>query len=166
MTDHLTLQRFSLGEYVLVFDLDRSILTCRARGEGQKKIWGKKLKDVHYVERVLEDAEKYYVACENGEHTGLFLALHRDTGATAWFIPGKSFLQIIYGGYLYLIFIDDREDYFLLKVDREDGRALWHHRVEDDLYEYCFNDGVITLKFGSGLTKSLDLGTGRARVSP
>ncbi len=163
MTDHLTKQYFTMNGNELVFDRSKSILTCKSIADESRKLWAKKLEEVLFLEKVIEDTDKYYVACGIGEHSGRFIALDRKTGVTEWFIPGKSFLQLLYEDYLYLIFVDDREAYYLLKVDRSDGASVWHYRVETDLCEYCFKKNSLTLWFQSGRTETMDIRSGRQR---
>ncbi len=154
-------QSIALKDSELVLDPDKSILICRSGTDEKKKRWAKKLSGVWVLGAVLEDDEKFYVACESGEASGQFLALHKDSGVTGWYIPGKCFLQVLFEGYLFLIFIDDRMQHYLLKVDTENGTALWHHRVDDDLMEYSFTRKRIRLGYASGKIEHLSVADGR-----
>ncbi|HSV95759.1 MAG TPA: hypothetical protein VLM75_02365 [Spirochaetota bacterium] len=158
------LQSFELGSGILSFDFTKGMLVCREADGERRKRWVKKLEGVGRVGNVIEDKERYYVACENGDANGHFLALDRRTGATEWFIPGKSFLQLIYNEGLYLIFVDGSMRHYLLRVDTADGTALWHHGVDEDLAEYSFKTRKIVLLYASGRMEVLDSERG-VRVS-
>jgi hypothetical protein len=151
---------FELKDSVLSYDPEKSLVVCRTKGEDRKKIWIKKLEDAGTVTSVLEDGERYFLACEYGESEGAFLALEMGSGVTVWYIPGRSFLQVIYEGYLFMIFIDERGEYFLIKVECAGGSTVWHHRVESDLAEYRFNPRRIRLFYESGREETLDSATG------
>ncbi len=155
-------QNFEMKNTILKYDPGKSTLLCLDKTKENKKIWIKKLMDISHVSSIIEDKNKYYIACESGEINGQFLALSKESGATQWFIPGKSFLQIIFEGFLYLIFVDESDRYYLLKVRRENGRASWHHMVDQDLYEYSFSKKKISLVYSSGKSESLSIRTGRA----
>ena len=60
-----------------------------------------------------------------------------------------------------LIFIDANEKYYLIKVDKEDGKKLWHYKVDIDLCEYKIDPGVISLIYSSGKTESISSLTGK-----
>lgn len=158
------LQSFELNGGILSFDFMKGILVCREADGERRKRWVKKLEGVNRVENVIEDDEKYYVACENGDANGHFLALDKPTGATEWFIPGKSFLQLFYDGGLYLIFVDGSMRHHLLRVDTADGATVWHHGVDEDLAEYSFRARRIVLRYASGRVEVLDAERG-SRVS-
>ncbi len=151
---------FELKDSVLSYDPEKSLVVCRTRGEDRRNIWIKKLEDTGRVTRVLEDDERYFLACEYGEAEGTFLALDRESGATAWYIPGRSFLQVVYEGHLFMIFIDEHGAYFLIKVECAGGTSVWHHRVESDLAEYRFNPRRIRLFYESGREETLNSITG------
>lgn len=153
--------RFDLKKTILDFNEEKSILFCLARGQETKKLWAKKLPDVHCVSSVKEDDERYYVACEYSNTDGIFLALKKESGNTLWFIPGRSLLQIIYKNYPYLIFIDEEERFHFIKVDPRDGSKIWHHPLDDDLAEYSFYRDKITLRFRSGKKDVLSAEDGR-----
>ena len=150
------LQSYTLDSGVLSFDPARGILVCREAGEERRKRWVKKLDGVVWVGNIIEDGERYYVACESGEANGQFLAIDRRTGATEWFIPGRSFLQLVYEEGLYIIFVDGSMRHYLLRIDTADGSTLWHHKVDEDLAEYSFRERAITLRYASGKMEVLD----------
>ncbi|MBP7604500.1 MAG: hypothetical protein KBA15_11255 [Spirochaetes bacterium] len=159
-----TLQSYELESGILSFDFSKGILVCREPDEGRRKRWVKKLDGVARVGNITEDGERFYVACENGDANGQFLAVEKHTGETEWFIPGRSFLQLVYGEGLYLIFVDGSMRHYLLRVDTADGSTLWHHGVDEDLVEYSFRARTITLRYASGKSEFLDTESGlRAR---
>ncbi|MDY6935980.1 MAG: hypothetical protein SVZ03_17400 [Spirochaetota bacterium] len=149
---------FEMKTSILRYDIDKSILLCMSNN---KKLWAKKLMSVGCLSNIIEDDDKYYIACESGELNGQLLALRKVNGSTAWFIPGKSFLQIIFERYLYLIFVDGDEHHYLLKVNRRNGKVRWHHYVNHDLCEYRFTLNMIQLSYASGRSESLSLKNGR-----
>jgi hypothetical protein len=153
-------ESYDLQTATLTWDPDKSIVTCRDKGEVRRKIWIKKIADAGFVTSVIEDGERYYLACESGDSQGTFLCVDRENGETLWYIPGRSFLQVVYEGFLYMIFIDEQGAYFLLKIDRADGSSVWHHRVDMDLCEYRFSTRRIRLFYESGREEILDGATG------
>ncbi len=154
-------RRFELEGAALVFEEDKKILHCRDLGEGESRRWVKKLPDVLYVAAVLEDAKHYYVACDYTATDGIFLALEKESGTTAWFIPGRSLMHVLYHGFLYLVFVDGDGNYFLIKAETGQGGKVWHHRVDEDLYEYSFYRDRITLLYRSGKKDVLSAGEGK-----
>jgi hypothetical protein len=156
-----TVMHFEREHTVLSYDSGKSILVCRDRTGENRKLWAKKLNDIAFIKNVLEDERRYYVAGESGDEGGQFLALDKATGSTDWFIPGRSFLQVVYAASLYLIFIDGEGRYFLLRVDRETGNHLWHHRVDGDLANYRFTRTLVELTYASGRTEYVSADTGK-----
>jgi hypothetical protein len=156
----LNVQTFEMENSVLRYDMDKSILVCRAKYD-DKKLWIKKLNDLHSVSGVIEDNKKYYLACDSGEINGQFLAIKKKDGATEWFIPGKSFLHVIYKGYIYLIFADQNDHFYLLKVHLSNGKSIWHHPVDRDLNEYSFTGNKINLHYLSGEREILSASNGK-----
>ncbi|PKL40029.1 MAG: hypothetical protein CVV44_07375 [Spirochaetae bacterium HGW-Spirochaetae-1] len=150
-------QTFNSGEFFLQFDMDKSILLCKIRHDSKDKIlWAKKLNDIYCLLDILEDRDRFYVACEINDLDGKFIALDKSTGTTAWFIPGRPYFQTQFDQSLFIIFIDASHAYYLLRVDSEKGAALWHHRIEEDLCEYSFNSSRILLQYRSGRTEKLN----------
>ncbi|MCU0821428.1 MAG: hypothetical protein MUC95_03015 [Spirochaetes bacterium] len=152
---------FDMADSILKYDPGRSTLLCIDKSAKAKKIWIKKILDITDITNVFEDGKRYFIACESGEINGQFLALFRSSGSTAWFIPGKSFLQVLFEGFLYLIFIDENGHYYLLKVNCNNGKALWHHRLDPDLFEYAFTKKEVRLSYTSGKKEILSLRTGK-----
>jgi len=143
----------------LYFDLEKSILISTTKNNGKKK-WIKKINDIYSVNSIIEDSNKYYISCETDETSGQFLAISKQDGTTCWFIPGKSYLHILFNKYLYIIFIDDNNMYFLIKVDINDGSKIWHHKVRQNLEEYSFTKERILLQYSSGKNEILSPLTG------
>jgi outer membrane protein assembly factor BamB len=152
-------QTFEVGDRILCFDSGKSILLCREAKES-KNLWIKKITDVSQIDNLIEDSSQYYLSCESADNRGYYLALDKATGSTDWFIPGKAYFQIIYDGYLYLIFADEKKEFYLLKVERSDGKKTWYHRVDEDLCEYSFRPERILLKYDSGKTEKISPATG------
>ncbi len=152
--------RFEMSETALVFEEGKSILLCKARGEGEKKIWAKKIPEGHVITAVLEDPLRYYVACDYSARDGIFLALGKESGSTEWYIPGRSLLHVLFKGQLFLVFVDGEGVYFLIKVDPQDGSKSWHRTVEEDLQEYSFFRDRITLKYRSGRREAISVADG------
>ncbi|MDY6967201.1 MAG: hypothetical protein SVR08_00910 [Spirochaetota bacterium] len=146
--------------YELRYDRERSILLCSSITNNNRKLWVKKLKEISYISNIIEDEQRYYLACESGEISGQFLVLLKRTGSTKWFIPGKSYLQILFGDYIYLIFIDEEEHYYFLKVNRKSGELKWHHKVDQDLCKYSITKERILLTYFSGKEESISVKTG------
>lgn len=161
MAKKMNIRAFEMEETVLKYDLDKSTLLCAGSSYNGKKLWIKKLPEISYISNIIEDNKRYYIACESGEINGQFIAVSKDDGSTEWFIPGRSFLQIIFSGFLYLIFVDENNHYYLLKVNRNNGRSSWHHRVEQNLREYSFTKKEIRLSYSSGKKEVLSVRTGK-----
>ncbi len=155
-------QIFEMGTLTLSYDGGKSILLCRETST-HKNIWVKKIADIASIENIIEDTDHFYIACEHDDIKGYFLAIDKTTGSTAWFIPGKAYFQIIFDGYLFLIFTDEERRFFLIKADTLTGAKIWHHRVDDDLCEYSFRSDRILLTYGSGKTESIIPSTGAVR---
>ncbi len=154
-------QNFELGSRTLHYDDGKSILLCRDSQSG-KNLWIKKLSDISRIDTVIEDSSRYYIACETDDIKGYYLAIDRETGSTAWFIPGNAYFHIVYNEGLYVIFTDEKSDFYLLMVDCSDGKKIWHRRVDNDLCEYSFSTNRIVLKFGSGKEEKISSLTGIA----
>jgi outer membrane protein assembly factor BamB len=154
-------QTFEMKSGTLCYDSGKSILLCRGPENG-KNLWIKKITDISLIDTVIEDASRYYIACEADDVRGFFLALSKSNGSTEWFIPGKAYFQIIFEGYLYLIFTDGKNEFYLIKVDCSDGKKIWYHRISGDLCEYAFRADRILLKYGSGKAESISPLTGIA----
>ncbi|MFC1670327.1 hypothetical protein ACFL20_08025 [Spirochaetota bacterium] len=151
---------FEMASDLLLFDPAKWNLLCKDKVN--KKIrWAKKIDDINNIANVIEDSNNYYMVCESTETNGRFLAIKKRDGSTLWYIPGKSFLQQLFGGYLYNIFADENSRYFLLKVDKTRGDKIWFHQVDIDLDEYSFKKDSIMLKYQSGKIENISHQTGR-----
>lgn len=144
---------FQMEDTILAFDPERGTLSCRSRDGAMK--WLRRMETVTFIASVIEDADSYYVMGETEETTGEYLALDRGNGITRWFIPGRAFMHVIHDGFLYLIFIDEKMLYWLIKVEREKGTPLWHRAVKPDLQGYRFRKDRIILTYRSGHSESL-----------
>jgi outer membrane protein assembly factor BamB len=152
-------QIFEMKSGVLCYDGDKSILLCKVSG-GDGGRWVKKINDINRIETIIEDGDRYYLSCQAGEIEGYFLAINKQNGETEWFIPGRSYFQLLYGGRLYAIFADEEKNFYLIKVDQTDGKKIWHHRIDDDLCEYSFRSDRILLTYESGKIEKLSPATG------
>lgn len=152
-------QTFHLKNKTVEFDSGKSILLCRDSFKN-KNLWAKKIVDVSSIDDIMEDETHLFVNCMKDEKSGQYLALDKENGSTVWYIPGRSFLNVIFEAFVYLIFIDNHEKYFLIKVDKNTGTKIWFHEIRDDLKEYSFRSSQIVLKYESGATERLSPHTG------
>ncbi len=150
---------FELTEHVIQYDFSTDIMLCR-RISDNRNIWIRKVPDGGHLINAIEDDKMFYLAFESDEKSGIFLAVDRADGSTRWEIPGKSYLSQIFGEYLFLIFIDSKDDFYLIKVRRDDGSKIWHHPVLEDLYEYIIKRDSISLRYLDGRTEDVSLETG------
>jgi outer membrane protein assembly factor BamB len=153
-------QIFEMKSGVLCFDGDKSVLLYKKSGSGTGK-WIKKINEINRIEPIIEDGDRYYLACQAGEIEGYLLAINKQNGETEWFIPGRSYFQLLYGGHLYAIFADEERNFYLIKVDQTNGKKIWHHRVDQDLCEYGFRPDRILLTYESGKIEKISPTTGR-----
>lgn len=158
-------QIFEMKRNSLIYDQGKSILLCRLKTHGKRKLWARKVNDVNYISSVIEDDEKFYISFESGEKSGQFLAIHKENGKTKWYIPGKSFLQVLFDEALYLIFIDEQDRYYLIKVRRDNGKTVWHHLVDADLSEYRFKGQRIRLYYTSRKFETISAASGKLEYS-
>lgn len=161
MSRNLNVQFFEMEHAVLRFDPGSSVLLCRSNLPDKKKLWIKKLNGLMEISDIIEDNKRYYLACDSGDINGQYIAIQKSTGKTDWFIPGKSFLHLLYRDFLYLIFSDESGQYYLLKVRLTDGKSVWFHPVDRDLTEYVFTGKTVNLKYISGKSESLSIRTGK-----
>jgi hypothetical protein len=152
-------QTFEMKENTLCFDGEKRILLSKSNADG-RNLWAKKIQDIHRITAVIEDGDNYYLSCEFEESAGYFLAVRRDNGSSLWYIPGRPFLCLLYEGFLFLIFIDDQDRYFLIKADRFTGARIWYHQIDPDLSEYSFKSDRILLCYVSGKEEMLSPVTG------
>lgn len=159
MRKNQNIQSFEMDGALLRFDIETSILLCQSLLNG-KKVWVKKLNNL-VVSDIFEDNKRYYIVCDSGEINGQFLAVKKENGTTSWFIPGKSFMHVLYKGFLFLIFADENNRFYLLKVFINTGKSAWFHRVDPDLNEYIFVNEKLKLKYFSGKNETLSIRTGK-----
>ena len=157
---NINVQRFSLSEYILDFNSQKSMLRCLDAYD-EDVIWIKKLADISFISAVSENDDKFFLSCQIDELSGKFAAIYKENGSTAWFIPGRDFLNVIYGRNLFLIFIDEREVYYFIKIELNTGQRIWHHIIEKDLENYTINFNEILLQYKSGRVERLNPATGR-----
>jgi hypothetical protein len=148
------MQQFDCNETSIVYYPEKYIIVCIAYGDG-KKVWAKKMHEPVAIQNVLFDERYYYIACKTGDTEGIFLTLDKSNGSTVWFIPGCTSLEVLYRGYLYLIFVDENEQHFLIKVECDEGNKLWFHQIDSDLYYYHFKEDCIILHYASGKKEML-----------
>ncbi|MFH0975785.1 MAG: hypothetical protein V1874_08370 [Spirochaetota bacterium] len=160
MKRNINVISFEMEGSELRFDPETSILLCRLKAGG-RKLWVKKLNDL-FVSDIIEDSRRYYIACGSGEINGQFLAVKKESGSTSWFIPGRSFLHLLYKGFLYLIFADDKNNFYLLKVHVSNGKSAWFHPVDADLKEYVFMGNKIKLKYLSNKFEIISVKNGKS----
>ncbi len=152
-------ETFRMKDGILCYSSDKSMLLCKEPGSN-KNLWIKKIPDINHIDDVIDDPSNYYIACETDDIRGYFLALNKKTGSTEWFIPGKAYFQIIYDGFLYAIFLDEKDYFYFLKIGCSDGKKIWHRRIDKDLCEYSFRPDRILLKYDSGKTEIVSPLTG------
>jgi outer membrane protein assembly factor BamB len=150
---------FQLEKISLSYDPEKSILMCK--GENGKNLWAKKLNDIAAISEIEEDPDTLFISSEIDEKRGQFIAISKDGGNTKWHIPGRALFQKIFGIFIYLIFIDDENQYYLIKVDRSTGEKIWYFRVDEDLSEYSFRNDRILLKYESGKEEKISTDTGK-----
>ncbi len=152
-------QVFNLKEQVLYYDFMEGVLLARRAGD-RKNQWIKKIHEPGSLLGVTEDDERLYLSFAESEKNGQFTVLERNTGKTLWVIPGRSFLNQLYGEYIFLIFSDASDIFYLLKVDKKNGSKIWHHPVHEGLYEYIIKRDSISLKYNDGPGENISMETG------
>ena len=141
-----TVQRFELADILLQYDYDSFTLLCRSIGDG-RNLWIRKIEDGGYILEVQEDYCRIYISLESGEKNGQFLTLWKTDGSTCWFIPGRAFMFRLFMDSVFLIFSDENDNFFLLKVSADSGKKFWHHCVNDGLSQYTINSEEVILKY-------------------
>lgn len=159
MKKNFIIQSFEMNDAFLRFDPESSILLCQTK-PNSKRLWVKKINNL-IVSDIIEDTSRYYIICDSGDINGQFLAVKKKTGVTSWFIPGKSFMHILFKGFLFLIFSDENNRFYLLKVYISNGKSVWFHPIDPDLKEYIFKNDKIKLEYLSGKTETLSIKTGK-----
>ena len=154
------IQRFELSEFLLQYNLETYALLCKEKDNG-KNLWIRKIEDGGFILDASEDKERIFIAVESGNNMGQFLALEKTDGNIKWFIPGKAYMFRVFLNFVYLIFPDEANNFFLIKVSVEDGKKFWHYQVNENLSSYTINDKIVELKYRDGVREILDSKTGR-----
>jgi outer membrane protein assembly factor BamB len=154
-----SIRRFELTDLILQYDYQTHTLLCRNIDKG-KNLWIRKIGDGGYILDVSDDGDRIYLSIESDEKSGQFLVLNKKDGLTEWSIPGKAYMFRIFLNYVYLIFVDGDDNFFLIKTSSDDGSKIWHHPVHDGLSEYIINNETVTLKYHDGSAEVLNSGSG------
>ncbi|MCL1864667.1 MAG: hypothetical protein FWF73_02520 [Spirochaetes bacterium] len=154
-----TIQRFELSKLLLQYNLETYSLLCKEKDEG-KNLWIRKIEDGGFILDAGEDSERIFIAVESGDNRGQFLALKKTDGNVIWFIPGKAYMFRVFLNSVYLIFLDEDNNYFLIKVYVEDGSKIWYYRINEKLSSYTINNNVVKLKYLDANEEILDSATG------
>jgi len=115
-----------------------------------KNIWIRKIEDGGFIAGAVHDEDNFYISIESGDTSGQFIAINKTDGSTRWIIPGMAYMSQLYRDSIYLIFIDEDEQFFLIKAKKADGSKVWHYQVDEELYQYTINRNRITLKYHDG----------------
>ena len=154
-----SIQRFELNDFLLQYDFAAEVLLCKSLASG-KNLWIKKIEDGGIILDLVEGDALLYIAFEYNDTDGLFLAVNKSDGKTAWSIPGRAYMYRLFAGFIFLIFIDEEGRYFLIKSSGTAGGIIWHHEVGADLAEYTIRRGYISLVYHDGRKEVLDMDTG------
>jgi outer membrane protein assembly factor BamB len=154
-----TIRRFELTDLVLQYDYQTHTLLCRNIDDG-KNLWIRKIDDGGYILDVSGDKDRIFLSIEADEKSGQFLVLNKKDGLTEWSIPGKAYMFRLFLNYVYLIFVDGDDNFFLIKTSSDDGSKIWHHSVHDGLSEYKINNETVTLKYYDESVEILNSGSG------
>lgn len=154
-----SIRRFELTGLILQYDYQNHTLLCRNADDG-KNLWIRKIGDGGYILDLSGDEERIFLSLETDEKSGEFLVLNKKNGLTDWSIPGKAYMFRLFMNYVYLIFIDGDDNFFLIKTSADDGSKIWHHPVHDGLAEYAINSETVTLKYYDGTVEVLNSGSG------
>lgn len=152
-------QIFNLEDHILYYDYLSGVLLCRRAGDKKNK-WIKKIHDSGSLLDAIEDDNRIYLSFADCDKNGQFIVVDKEAGNTLWSIPGRSFLNQLYGDYIFLIFSDDNDVFYLLKVVRKDGSKIWHYPVHDGLIEYIIKRDSISLKYSDGTSENISMETG------
>jgi outer membrane protein assembly factor BamB len=156
---NINIQSFTLERHTLEFDLAKNILRC-VETAGGKILWLKQLDEIAGINSVSEDNERFFLSCWIDEASGRFIALFKDDGVTSWLIPGREYLHVLYKNSLFLIFVDNSELYYFLKINAENGVPVWQRTIEQNLCGYGISETKITLNYESGKTEYINSETG------
>jgi outer membrane protein assembly factor BamB len=134
-------------------------LLCKEKDNG-KNLWIRKIEESGFILDAAEDNERIFVAVEYGDNRGQFLSLKKSDGGIIWFIPGKAYMFRIFLNFVYLIFLDEEKNFFLIKVYAESGKKIWHYPINEKLSSYTINEKIIELKYLDGSKEVLESETG------
>lgn len=154
-----TVQRFELADLVLQYDFTTYALLCRNAEDG-RNLWIRKIEDGGFILEVQEDDAKVYISFESGEKCGQFIALMKADGSTCWFIPGRAFMFRLFMNSIFLIFTDENDDFFLIRVSADTGEKFWYHCVNAGLSLYTINSKEVILEYTDGNVEVLSSSTG------
>jgi len=154
-----TVQRFELADFLLQYNYETYILLCRNLKDG-RNLWIRKIEDGGYILEVQEDGARIYIILESGEKSGLFLALRKTDGSTCWFIPGRAFMCRLFLDSVFLIFADEIDNFFLIKISADNGEKIWHHAVNTGLSHYTINSREVVLEYMDENVEILNSSTG------
>lgn len=156
--DVLNTLTFQLSGETLLFDVSKQTLLCRSGSGGN--IWIKKIDGINSVNAVSENETFFFVSCETDDVSGIFLAIDKKNGFTAWDIPGNAYFHLVYSGSIYIIFIDAQQKYFLIRAEILTGKKIWHRIISSDLEHYTFDSDRIVLEYSSGKKETVLMDTG------
>ncbi len=151
---------YQLQDHLIVYDFIDGVLLCRRLGD-KKNLWIKKIYERTSLEEIVEDEERFYLSFADSEREGQFLVLERDTGYSVWTVPGRPFFNQLYGDYVFLIFSDEKGNFYLLKMDRKNGDKIWHHAVSEGLCQYAIKRESISLTYKDGTKEEIAMETGK-----
>jgi hypothetical protein len=153
------IQRFELNDFLLQYDFTAGVLLCKSISLS-KNLWIKKIEEGGIILDVIESDAIFFIAFEYNDTDGIFLAINRSDGKTAWFIPGRAYMYRVFGEFIFLIFIDEEGRYFLIKSSCAEGGIIWHHEVDIGLAEYTIRSDYLLLVYRDGRKEVLDMETG------
>lgn len=148
-----------MNDFLLQYDFTASVLLCKSISAG-KNLWIKKIEEGGIIPEVIEDDALFFMAFLYNDTDGLFLAINKSDGKTAWSIPGRAYMYRIFGEHIFLIFIDEEGKYFLIKSSCSAGGIIWHHEVDIDLSEYTIRNDYVSLVYSDGRREVLEMNTG------
>ncbi|HOK02391.1 MAG TPA: hypothetical protein PLA51_07260 [Spirochaetota bacterium] len=153
------MQKFEFDSYTVVYNPENFSILCKRQPEN-KNIWIIKIDEGGFINGIVHDDENFYIAIEYDDKSGIFWAIGKEDGITKWTIPGKAYVYEVFDNYLYLIFIDNNDIYYLIKVNSSDGSKVWYHEVDIDLHRYSINRQRVLLEYLDGRVEILSSATG------
>jgi len=154
-----SIQRFELNSFLLQYDYSAGVLLCKSHPQGNN-LWVKKIDEKGVILDIIDSDDLFFIAFEDDDVGGEFIAVEKTGGKTRWVIPGRAYMYRIYGSFIFLIFVDGDGKYFFIKSSRDDGGLVWHHAVDIGLAEYSIKSDYITLTYCDGRREVLDFETG------